>query len=58
MYVIVRHDGMYVARRGQMSSYVRCLQHARCYRTREEAEQDMCAGSERVAAIRDIMGQS
>jgi len=48
-YVIQRTtDGAYVARPGSRSSYVRELQHARVFLSREAAERERCPGNERI----------
>jgi hypothetical protein len=56
-YVIVRTDqgGGYVAPPGSRSSYVRELQFARVFETRESAERDRCPENERVVSIDDAM---
>lgn len=48
MFVIKRNDGLYVAKPGSKNSYTMFLQHARVFRTREEAERDRCPGNERI----------
>ena len=44
-------DGKYVAKPGSKNSYTKFLQHARVFRTREEAERDRCPGNERIVGI-------
>lgn len=57
MYVIQRTDGLYVARQGSEHSYTRKLEDARKYRTRQEADNDRCAGNETVVAVADLLGE-
>lgn len=54
-YVIRRNeDGAFVAPSGSASSYVRNLQKARVFPTREAAEADKC-GNESVVRLEDAM---
>ena len=58
LYVIQRTDGRYVARSPIVSSsYVKQLQHAQVYRTREDAERNLCPGNERIVTVADAMGE-
>lgn len=57
LYVIQRSDGVWVTRPGSKGSYTRFLQHARVFRTREEAERERCPGNERVIAVGEIMDE-
>jgi len=53
-YVIKRsEDGAYVAPSGQRSSYVRALQYARTFSTRESAERERCPGNETIVSVED-----
>lgn len=54
MYVIMRSDGAFVAPSGSRSSYVRCLQYARTFATREAAQRECCPGNETVRAVADF----
>ncbi len=54
MFVIKRNDGLYVAMPGMRNSYTRFLQYARIFRTREDAERDVCPGNERIV---EVMGE-
>jgi len=47
-----RH-GQYVAKPGSKNSYTKYLQHARVFRTREEAERDRCPENERIVEVQD-----
>lgn len=52
MFALKRNsDGKYVARPGSKNSYTKFLQHARVFRTREEAERDRCPENERIVDI-------
>ncbi len=53
MFVIKRTDqgGGYVAPAGSKHSYVRNLQHARAWPTREAAEAERCPGNEVIVAV-------
>lgn len=53
-YVLIREDGAYVAPSGSPSSYVRALQHARVFATRESAEREKC-GNERIVHTDDAL---
>jgi len=53
-FVVVRGDGMFVARSGSEHSYTNKLQNARLFKTRAEAEKD-CCGNERVCPVTDFM---
>lgn len=55
-YVIMRTDGVYVARSGSASSYTPYLQRARVFTTREAAERERCPGNERVVSIEAALG--
>ena len=44
-------DGKYVAKPGSKDSYTKYLQHARIFRTKEEAERDRCPGNERIVEV-------
>jgi hypothetical protein len=44
-------DGAYVAPQGSRTSYVKALQHARVYSTRDEAARDLCTGNERILSV-------
>lgn len=46
-------DGKYVAKPGSKNSYTKVLQHARVFRTREEAERDRCPENERIVEVAD-----
>jgi hypothetical protein len=46
-------DGKYVAKPGSKNSYTKYLQHARVFRTREEAERDRCPENERIVEVQD-----
>ena len=46
--------GNFVAPAGQHKSYVKELQFARPYATREEAEKDRCPGNEVVLSLEQI----
>jgi len=53
MFVIEHTDGgRYVARPGSHGAYTRLLQHARTFRTREEAERERCPENERIVDLR------
>lgn len=54
-YVIKRTDqgGGYVSRPGSPSSYVKALQYARRWPTREAAENERCPGNEIVLHLED-----
>lgn len=57
MYVIQRNeDGAYVAPSGSAHSYVKNLQLARTFPTRESAEREQC-GNERVLSVDQAMGR-
>ena len=52
MYVIQRvTDGAYVAPSGSPSSYVRALQAARVFGSREAAERELCVENERIVTV-------
>ena len=51
MYVIVRDDGLFVARPGCKSSYTKFLQHARLFDSVAQAEQEQCPENEHVASM-------
>jgi len=54
MFVLKRtSDGKYVAKPGSNNSYTKYLQHARVFRTREEAERDRCPENERIVEVQD-----
>lgn len=55
MYVLVRTDGMYVARGGTVSSYTARLQEARIFASREAAERERCPENERVVDVYDVL---
>jgi hypothetical protein len=55
MYVIQRNDGAFVAPSGSRSSYVRNLQDARTFSTKESAERELCPENERIASVDDVM---
>lgn len=55
MYVIRHEDGRYVAAPGSKHSYVRALQDARQFATREQAERERCPESETVRDVADCM---
>jgi hypothetical protein len=48
-YVIIRHDGLYVAQHGSKHAYTNKLQEAQIYPTLEAANRDKC-GNETVIA--------
>ncbi len=48
-------DGMFVAPPGQEKSYVRELQFARTFATKEDAERERCVENERVRAIDEVI---
>lgn len=56
MYVIQRiKDGAYVAPPGSRASYVKRLQDARVYTTRNEAARDLCTENERILSMDEAM---
>lgn len=54
MYVIVRNDGMYVAKPGRECSYTKMLENARIFRIRDKAERERC-GNETVRSVESIL---
>jgi hypothetical protein len=58
MYVLQRTtDGKFVARPGSAHSYVKELQLAQAFSTKEEADRARCPESERIVRVEDLMGQ-
>jgi hypothetical protein len=56
LFVLQRNeDGKFVAPAGAQRSYVKSLQDARAFTTREAAEQERC-GNESIVVVRDVMG--
>lgn len=56
MFVIKRtSDGLYVALPGLKSSYVKNLQYARTFPTREQAVREVCPDNERIVSIEEEM---
>lgn len=54
-YVLRRTDGAYVAPHGSPSSYVKAIQHARVFKTKEHAEQERCHENETVVHVMDAV---
>jgi hypothetical protein len=54
-YVIIRDDGVYVARPGSARSYTPYLQKARLFPTREAAERERCPENEAVLSVEEAM---
>lgn len=57
MYVLQRTtDGAFVAPPGSPKAYVKSLQNARTFPTREAAERERCPENERIVRVEDAMG--
>lgn len=55
LYVLKREDGKYVAKVGMASSYTTKLQHARVFRSREDADRERCPENEMVSTVEQEM---
>lgn len=53
-YVIRRDDGAFVSQPGSEHSYTKNLLNARLFRTKAEAEANLCPGNERVVRVADL----
>lgn len=56
-YVIRRDDGQFVTRPGSHRSYTTDLDLARTFRSREEAERELCPGNERVEDVWELFAR-
>jgi hypothetical protein len=55
MWVLMRLDGLFVARHGSEHSYTKRLQDAEIYGSREAAINDSCPTNEIAVELRDVV---
>ena len=55
MYVIAKSSNVFVAKSGRKGSYTNSLEHARKFKTEEDAEKERCIENEYIIPLESLL---